>query len=157
MKLSPRQTGVLLLAVHLALVSLVGSIYAYERATLPRVWAKVLWFKGTGGYINVRACPVMAPYGNTYRFPVRLKVTSEGLVAEPGSASDKVEVLRDGTQKVPCLSTTTPLYTGDSDGVPVGTELWAEFSIPPNGAPRPLRLGIKGPSGIEPYSPRDRQ
>lgn len=157
MKLSPRQTGVVLLVVHLALVSAVGSVYAYQKATLPRVWAKVLWYKSTGGYINLRACPVMAPYGTTYRFPVRLKITAAGLVAEPGSTSDKMEVLRDGTQKVPCLGTVTSFYIGDSNAVSNGTELWAEFSIPRNGAPRPLRLGLKGPAGMQPFPLRDRK
>ncbi len=150
MKFSPRSTGILLLVVHLLLVACIGLQYAYDKATLPRVWVKVLWTKNPGGYVTLRPCPVTAPYGKTFRAPVRLKITPQGLVAEPGTRGDRVEVMRDGTQPVPCLYGTMPFYAGDAGRIPAGREIWAEYLIPRNADPRPLRLGVKEPQGVVP-------
>jgi hypothetical protein len=46
-----------------------------------------------------------------------------------------------------------PEHAVDPSRRPEGETLWAEVTLPPTGAPRPLRLGVKKGETIKPLEP----
>lgn len=145
--MTARKTGAVVLGIHLALVCAVAAKYAIDLQTLPRGWAQVEWTpppKGDEGrYLILRACPLSAPLKEHFGTPVRLRAVSGFLTAEPGSSSDRVRVTWRTNEK-PCLLDSVYFYVPKEVSFPAaGTELWAEFSVPENELPRPLRLGTK--------------
>ncbi len=46
-----------------------------------------------------------------------------------------------------------PEHAIDPSRQPGGASLWAEVTLPPTGAPRPIRLGVQKGATIEPIAP----
>ena len=165
--LTPLWRGLLVALVQLMLVgSLAGKLW-YERATLPRVWVRCSGVDPDdplrGRYVELRLTVPLAtnvdPYG-----PARLYVDGAELVAE------RVPLPRRGTwtevsfagrerETLPFALLDPPVAVFLPEHVPdptlrlPGEELWLEVTVPEEGPPRPIRLGIKrGSAGIAPLS-----
>lgn len=112
--------GLIIAVLQMLLVGSLGAKLLIDRARLPRVWVQVAPFD-----------PVL-PIRGRY---VRLKIVGP---AQAGNVS------------VPAhkpIAFFIPEHMPDPSRLKPGEELWAEVTVPKQGPPRPIRLGIKR-SGI---------
>ena len=112
--------GLLLAALHLALVAGLGGKLLADRALRPRVWLK--------------AAPVDPDLPIRGRY-VRLRVERP-----PG---------QDGAGGEAILAYFIPEHAPDPSRRPPGEELWVEVTLPRRGPPRPIRLAVKGRGKFE--------
>lgn len=167
LELTPLWRGVLVGLVQLALVaSLAGKLW-YERASLPRVWVRCTGVDPDdplrGRYVELRLTVPLAAGAEPYGL-VRLRVAGDQLVAEhapldQGRAWDDVTFA--GRESVvspfallnPPVAVFLPEHVPDPTRRLPGEELWLEVTVPKQGPPRPIRLGIKrGNSAVEPLN-----
>lgn len=157
LELTPLRRGVLVGLVHLALVtSLAGKLW-YDRATLPRVWVRCIGVDPDdplrGRYVDLRLTVPLAANVEAYG-PARLRAANGELVAEPVShhragAWDEVSLSgRDAAKPSfallsPSVAVFLPEHAPDPTLRRSGEELWLEVTVPKEGPPRPIRLGIK--------------
>lgn len=167
LELTPLWRGVVVGLVQLVLVaSLAGKLW-YDRATLPRVWVRCTGVDPDdplrGRYVELRLTVPLAantePYG-----PARLYVAGDQLVAESAPRSragawDEVMFWgREGATPSfvllsPPVAVFLPEHVPDPTQRLPGEELWLEVTVPHEGPPRPIRLGIKrGNAAIAPLS-----
>ncbi len=118
--------GILLGALQCALVlSLTGKLI-YDRATCPRVWVRT------------------QPYDPN--LPIRGRYLSLVLAPDTGAAYFE----RTNRQQVVFFVPEQQTEVDSLRSRPTNDELWAEVTIPRNGPPRPIRLGIKRDGQIQP-------
>ena len=148
--------GLLLAALHIAIVGSLGVKLQYDRATRPRVWARAapvdpnLPIRGryVGLGLDVGVDPALNLVSPTST-QVALVVRDNRLVAVPSSGTTGVwahGVVRDGRQLAVLdqpLAYFIPEHVADPSIRQAGEELWVEVTIPRRGAPRPIRLGVK--------------
>jgi len=163
--------GLLLAIVHVAMVASLGAKLLIDRAEYPRVWARAAPVDPNlpirGRYVRLRLEAAVGPglelslpgpvASGTRTFtqpapsrPVVLSAEDGALVARP--TSQEMDALlaharqRDG-RIVAELETPVayfiPENAPDPSRRPDGEELWVEVTIPPHGAPRPIRIGVK--------------
>lgn len=163
--MSPRNKGLLIAAVQLALVLSLGVKLLYDRATLPRVWVLCETYDPSlpirGRYlaeslhVTAKGFDYTAPTpGNANAFYANrawahLEVENGQLVAAktgtgPGAW---VELQKNRTGDVIAV-TQEPvlLFVSENAQLPTlarGDELWVEVTVPAKGPPRPIQLGIK--------------
>ncbi len=159
--------GVLVGLVQLMLVgSLAGKLW-YDRAALPRVWVRCTGVDPDdplrGRYVELRLSVPLAGTAEAYG-PARLHVAGGQLIAEPAphdsaSAWDEVtfvgrDVARPSFALLgPPVAVFLPEHVPDPTLRLPGEELWLEATVPHEGPPRPIRLGIKrGNAPIVPLS-----
>ncbi|HEU5077522.1 MAG TPA: hypothetical protein VFU02_25190 [Polyangiaceae bacterium] len=165
LELTPVKRGILVGLAQLLLVgSLAGKLW-YERASLPRVWVRCAGVDPDdplrGRYVelllNVPLAANIEPYG-----PARLRVDGGQLVAEPaphfrrgawnevsfaGRESDPTSLVR----LSPPVAVFLPEHVPDPTLRRAGEQLWLEVTVPEEGPPRPIRLGIqRGNAAIVP-------
>ncbi len=120
------QKGLILAGVqNLMVLSLTGKLF-YDRATCPRVWVKTArWDPNLpirGRYLALQLVPAQGePYFVRTDHQLVLYFVPEH--AQPFEAG---------------------MFTRNAP------EIWAEVTIPRNGPPRPIRLGVKKDGRIEP-------
>jgi len=149
---SPLKTGLCVALVQVLLAASVGARFMIDRARYPRAWLATqpydpnLPIRGRyvrlQGVVNADDSPSR---GNWVR--VRLEVRGEALFAIPDTKGH--QQIRPGCGSNPCWVLIEPLaffipeHFEDPSRLPGGRSLWVEASIPPNGPPRPIRLGVK--------------
>jgi hypothetical protein len=152
----------LLAAAHAAIVLSLAIPAELGRQRLPRAWAQVTpaspWNRLHGRYLTVNLAPVLEA-GLSPRLdvvnqrtvsrptPIALEARSGQLVARKAAASyvDLVRAeAREGAppmiaQRIDCFLPSAP-----ADVMPAlkRGEIWVEVSVPREGPPRPLRLGV---------------
>lgn len=170
--MTPRNKGLLIAAVQLAIVLSLGVKLLYDRATRPRVWVQCETYDPSlpirGRYLaeNLR----LVPDGFTYSPPVtsvpgvwwgprqwaHLHVENGRLVASQKGAGPGVWIqLRKTAQGHVFAVTQEPvlLFIPENANVPtlaLGEEMWVEVTLPAKGPPRPIRIGIKRNGAITP-------
>lgn len=161
LELTPFLRGLLVGLVQLALVGSLGAKLWYERATLPRVWVRCVGVDPDdplrGRYVALRLTvpfPTTAePYG-----PVRLHVEGTELIAErtgsnPTANWEQVSLAGRERAGAPFAILGPPVAVFLPEHAPDPTlrlpteELWLEVTVPSQGPPRPIRLGIKRGAG----------
>jgi hypothetical protein len=155
--MKPAYRGIAILVVQCALVLSVAGKYAWDRDRLPRAWAN--------------ATPVDP------NLPIRGRYVTMQLRVEPGDIYSDVSMARltaenghliahsdpKGTQSIwrrsPELWVLSepvaffiPEHAADPSQRAPGEELWVEVSVPPNGPPRPVRLGVKKDGVLTPLT-----
>lgn len=160
--------GLVVAAVHVAIVSSLGAKLLVDRATRPRVWVQTAPVDPNlpirGRYVRLRATAVPGPaVADTSLNPwamqrFALSAQDGRLVATPsdeGSGSfgriDRVRGERVVILSEP-LAYFIPEHVPDPSQRPAGEELWVEVTIPRAGAPRPIRLGVKKDGVLKPIS-----
>ncbi len=161
--------GLALAAIHLAIVLSLTAKYAWDRDRLPRAWARALNYNPNlpvrGRYVSLRPVVMLdGDPGNVWTTRVELTVRDGRLAAEfkPGgdvmlygqsrqrgafvTAGPVAAIDKDWTLQSP-LAFFIPEHAPDPTSLNRGEELWVELSVPPSGAPRPLRLAVKKPDG----------
>lgn len=157
--MKPVYRGVLIGVLQCLMALSVAGKYAWERATLPRVWLNATPVDPSlplrGRYISMHLrLDLPADFHAEYQ-PVRLRVENSHLVAEPVSQPTGLTVWRAprGTWQL-----NEPVAFFISESVPdpsllkPGEELWVEVSVPKSGPPRPLRLALKHDGQFTPLS-----
>jgi hypothetical protein len=159
--MSPLMKGLVLAAIQVLLVGSVGAKYLYDRANYPRVWVETVPYDPDlpirGRYVSVavlvdtkRIVTPEAPpdTGAPAMFVGRLEVEGERLVAVEDS-DGRHWVSSRTCGKAQCWQLAEPLayfipeHVADPSRRPAGETLWVEVTVPPKGAPRPIRLGVK--------------
>jgi hypothetical protein len=170
----PWGKGVIIACVHLALVASLGAKLLFDRETRPRVWALTAPYDPDlpirGRYVSLQL--VVAPRGvddvgsAIGRQPraVLLRAEAGRLVADaiPGGGRGTrsglfVRFIERGGEPLAVLSEPVaffiPEHIPDPSRRAPDEELWVEVTVPRNGPPRPIRLGVKtGDGPIEPLA-----
>ena len=159
--MSPRvRKGLIVAAIHLALVASLGAKMLVDRATRPRVWARVVPFDPDlpirGRYVRMTVEGAADPSIQTVydgRFTPTVR-NSELVFLPAGDDGLRGSVqLRDGRHTVvlgEALAYFISEHIPDPSVRPAGEELWVEVTLPRRGAPRPIRLGVKRDGTLTP-------
>lgn len=165
--MSPLLRSLVIAVVQVALVAGVGGKLLYDRATLPRSWAQTTGIDPTmpirGRYVSLRllvqvdpelAVDEAAEHGRV--FQAQLAVVDGVLHATVVSQPDDSFAFREGpalqrvsTQAGRAWSLAEPVVfflpegAADPTHLAPNEQLWAEVTVPPKGAPRPLRLEVR--------------
>lgn len=161
--------GLIVAAAQVALAASVGAKFLVDRANYPSVWVETAPYDPDlpirGRYVSVavlvdvkRTAVPEADTDDAEIFQARLEVQGDRLVAiEDGQALHWVTQRTCGTAK--CWQLTDPLayfipeHGEDPSRRPAGETLWVEVTVPPTGAPRPIRLGVKKDDTLTPLVP----
>ena len=155
--MKPLHRGLLLAALHCAMVLSLAGKYAYDRERLPRVWAKTapvdpnLPVRGRYASLRVEVEPAAA-LQDGLQF-CRLAVRESHLMAIPDDAGSGQQVMRtrSGTAVLrEPVAFFLPEHAADPTRLQTGEELWVEVSVPSAGPPRPLRLAVKKEGQLKP-------
>jgi len=168
----PWVKGLVIAAVHLALVASLGAKLLYDRETRPRVWTLTVPYDPDlpirGRYVSLRL--VVEPRGfqqagtdaGRQMQRVFLRAEAGRLLADanPGAnGDDRADLFvwftqRDGEPRA-VLNQSVAFFIAehipDLSRSSLDEELWVEVTLPKKGPPRPIRLGVKKHDGpIEP-------
>lgn len=149
----PMRKGLIVAALHVAVVGSIGVKLLVDRAVRPRVWARAAPYDPDlpirGRYVRIRIEGTIDP-GQPLGTATPVTVTSRDsrLVLSPSGQSTGLTAhsSRRGTDMVGVLD--QPLAYFIPEGIPdpsrraPGEELWVEVTLPARGAPRPIRLGV---------------
>ena len=151
--------GIAVTILQCLIVLSVAGKYAFDRERLPRVWAKAEPFDPRlpirGRY--VRLAVEVTGEGLPSSSRARLRVQDARLVAARSENPNGVLVttrLNGHLVLAEPAAFFIPEHAEDPSRRPSGEELWVEVSVPPNGPPRPLRLGVKKNDLITPLEIR---
>ena len=154
--------------MQVLLVAGIGAKFLYDRANYPRLWVETAPYDPDmpirGRYVNIallvdadRAAP-----GDGDRAPnmflARLEARGDRLVAVQDDDNGRHWVssgaAASGTAgSSPSRSRTSSRSMATTPRASRRAALWAEVTLPPTGAPRPVRLGVKRGDAIEPIAP----
>jgi hypothetical protein len=165
--LTPRGAGIALAIAHVALVGVLGLKLLADRARLPRAWARTLpydpYLPIRGRYVRLRlevplesSGGAATPRGNA---GVRLEAV-DGRLRGALDTSAALMVTIDSVQGAPRAALVPPVAFFIPEHIPdpsirsAGEELWAEVTIPSQGPPRPIRLGVGRNGSITPLDLR---
>ena len=147
--------GLLLTLVHVALVLTVAAKYYGDRVSLPRAWALAAPYDPNlpirGRYVRLQL--LVEPRGTPFSQQGRAILFAEDgkLVATPGAEGVRVTRLAgDRIALSEPVAFFIPEHVTDPSRRPPGEELWVEVSVPKEGPPLPLRLGVKKDGVITP-------
>ncbi len=152
------QRGLALALAHVVLASGVAAKYLIDRERLPRVWVETRGYDPNapirGRYVLLSLLPVsdaLPPEGAS----VVLEARDGKLVARAATPSERSElyVWNDGRGGL-SLEPPVPFFLPEHADDPTlrREPLWMEVTVPPRGAPRPLRLGVKRGDEIVPVA-----
>jgi hypothetical protein len=130
------QRGLLLAVIQVALVSSLGAKLLIDRATRPRVW--------------VRAEPYdpSSPFRGRY---VRLKlIPSDVMSGGDHPTSGETPSIPQGIDSTEAVVFFIPEKVPDPSIRPPGEQLWVEVTVPKEGPPRPIRLGVRKDGELTP-------
>ncbi len=166
----PIAKGLLVGLIHVLVVAGVGVKFLADRGNYPRLWVETAPYDPDlpirGRYVNIALvvdAERPAPGGAAERAPnlfrARLEAQGDALVAVQDDAAGRHWVRsgrcggRDCWQLSVPLAYFIPEHAADPSRQPPGSALWAEVTLPPAGAPRPIQLGVKKGGAIEPLHP----
>jgi hypothetical protein len=158
--------GLIVAAAQVALAASVGAKFLADRANYPRVWVETAPYDPDlpirGRYVSVAllvdARRVTGPEADTEDaefFMGRLEVQGDRLVAVEDEAG-KHWVAQRSCGDAKCWQLNDPLayfipeHGADPSRRPAGETLWVEVTVPPTGAPRPIRLGVMKNGSLTP-------
>ena len=153
------QKGLALALAHVVLASGVAAKYLQDRERYPRVWVETAGYDPDapirGRYVLLSLLPEAEGLSGDASNVV-LVVQDGKLVARPPeqpSRHDLYVFRRDGQGRA-VLSPPLPFFLPEHAEDPTQRRetLWMEVTVPPRGAPRPLRLGVKRGAEIVPIA-----
>jgi hypothetical protein len=151
--------GLLVGVVQALLVAGIGGKFLFERASYPRLWVETAPYDPDtpirGRYVNIallveadRAAPADDADRTPDMFMARLEARGDRLVAvQDDDGKHWVRSARCGDET--CWQLAAPLayfipeHAIDPSRTRDGAALWAEVTLPPTGAPRPIRLEVR--------------
>lgn len=163
--MSPRlRKGLIVAALHVALVASLGAKMLADRAMRPRVWARVVPFDPDlpirGRYVRMAIEgsadeTIQSEYSGFFHPTVR----DNALIFVPAGDDHLYGAVqqRDGRYVVrlgEALAYFIPEHVPDPSIRAGGEELWVEVTLPRRGAPRPIRLGVMKDGSLQPLDIR---
>jgi hypothetical protein len=161
---SAMRNGLIVAAVHVAIVTSVGAKLLVDRAARPRVWARAAPVDPNlpirGRYVSLRVEGMIDPDHafTAASTPVALLSRDGKLVlvrSDNPTGLTAHTVLRQG-EAVAVLDQPVAYFIPegipDPSRRPAGEELWVELTLPAHGAPRPIRLGIRTAGVLRPLA-----
>ncbi len=174
--MKPLSKGLLLGALHLALVLSLGGKLLLDRATRPRVWARAVPYDPDlpirGRYVSLRlvvnATQIFSTLPSKEESPrdrwarrqeardAQIEAVNGELAARPAAAESGQQVSLAWTpdgyvaalyEPVACF---IPEHVSDPSRRAQGEELWVEVTLPKKGPPRPIRLAVKKEGVLKP-------
>jgi hypothetical protein len=153
--------GLIVAAVHVFMVLTLAGKFAWDRHTLPRVWARAEPVDPNlpvrGRYVSLRLM-IDAPDGvrNNEAIPVRLQAVNGRLVARRTNDESNVRIRWfNGHWSIrEPVAFFLPEHAADPSVLRSGEELWVEASVPRLGPPRPVRLAVKKDGVMTPITQR---
>ena len=154
--MTPRvRKGLVVAVLHVALVVGVGARLLVDRATKPRVWTRTAPYDPDlpirGRYVRLRleAVPSRdfeAPLA--YDRGVALSVQDGKLVATPSdNDANLARISSRDSERIALLAIPVayfiPEHIPDPSVRQPDEELWVEVTVPSEGPPRPIRLGVR--------------
>jgi hypothetical protein len=162
MRLTLRK-GLLVAALHVAIVASLGAKLLIDRATRPRVWARTAPIDPNlpirGRYLRLGleavAGPGLTDAKQSWANVVLSKHDGRLLATLATDRSGEFARIVDrGGERVVVVSEPLayfiPEHVADPSRRLPGEELWVEVTIPRAGAPRPIRLGVKKDGALKP-------
>lgn len=177
--LSPRPAGVLLALLQGSLLLSVGGVMLADRVRLPRAWVRTAPYDPElpirGRYVSLQLLVPAGELGSA--LPTQTQPRGNGLDVQLVPRRGRLEAIRaqpaqawtglrrawiervDGAVVARLdqpVAFFIPAEVDDPSRRPSGEELWVEVTLPPEGPPRPIRLGIRrlqggaGGAAIEP-------
>ncbi len=161
--------GLVVGAAQLLLVSSVGAKFLADRANYPRLWVETApydpYLPIRGRYVNIallvdsdREESSAGSKEGPAMYRARLE-SQDGRLVAAEDPEGKHWVTNRGCGERKCWQLSQPLayfipeHAVDPSRRPAGETLWAEVTLPPTGAPRPLRLGVKTGGTLKPLEP----
>jgi uncharacterized membrane-anchored protein len=161
--------GLIVAAAQMLLVASVGAKFLVDRASYPRVWVETapidpdLPIRGRyvrlGILVDVERQGAPENLGAPNMFNARLEVRDNRLVAvEDPSGTHFVSSIGCAPEDENCWRPTEPLayfipeHVEDPSRRPTDEKLWVEVTVPPEGAPRPIQLGVKKDGELKPLT-----
>ena len=149
-----REAGLVLGAIHMALVGSVGLKLLVDRGSLPRGWARTAPFDPTlpirGRYVRLRLeVPLsgVTDSAGTYH-GVRLNAVDGRLVGviDDSLRDRRVRIERRDGEFIGVIEEAVaffiPEHVPDPSIRPPGEQLWAEVTVPKQGPARPIQRGV---------------
>ena len=160
-----RSAGVTLAIVQVLLVSGIGLKYAADRARLPSGWARTVPFDPSlpirGRYVRLRLQVPLSTAGPTAGTVARVRLdAAAGRVYAVVDSAAGLEAALDTANGAPVARLSDPIAFFIPEHVPDPSarardeELWAEITLPTNGPPRPIRLGVRRGGALQPLDLR---
>ena len=153
--MSALMKGFVIAIVQVLLVSAIGAKFLYDRAHYPRVWAPTAPYDPNlpirGRYVSISVLvdgKGVDASGDPGTFYGRFAVEGDRLIAIKDANGPHMFLLR-GCGDAQCWQFYEPLayfipeHVKDPSLRHAGETLWVEVTVPPKGAPRPIRLGVK--------------
>jgi uncharacterized membrane-anchored protein len=164
------QKSLLVGLIQVLVVGALGAKFTIDRATYPRVWVQTQPFDPDlpirGRYVRIRAVVDYEDSGKVQHDPrvhvfsgAHLEVRGDKLVAVADEHGPH-PIANGQCADPPCFVLSEPLayfipeHVADPSVRPRDEELWVEVTVPPTGAPRPIRLGVKANGVIRPLELR---
>lgn len=146
--MKPLYRGMAVAALQCLMVLSLAGKYAVDRQRLPRAWARALPVDPNlpirGRYVSVR---LQVEATEALNGPVQLSAQGGQLVAAPatsrGSGTPQSGPTVQGWTLQEPVAFFIPESAPDPSRREPGEDLWIEVSVPRNGPPRPIRLGVK--------------
>jgi hypothetical protein len=162
---TPRvRKGLIVAVLHVALVASLGAKLLVDRATRPRVWARVgpvdpsLPIRGRYVQLRVEGAvddEVDKKYEGRFTPAVRDRALVFFPTSENSGRSGRVVERPDGRRVAILhepLAFFIPEHVPDPSIRAAGEELWVEVTLPRRGAPRPIRLGVMKDGTLAPLN-----
>lgn len=155
--MSPFTKGIAVAVFDCLLMFGVAAKYYIDRDRLPRAWAQTapvdpnLPVRGRYVRLRVQVETQAKPHETISR--ARLVIRDGRLATEPVSSGPGLIVDWPGQLREP-VAFFIPEHAPDPSRIAAGEELWVEVSVPAQGPPRPLRLGLKKNSVLTPLEIR---
>lgn len=158
--------GLLLAALQIALVAAVGGKFYLDRQNYPRVWVETapydpdLPIRGRYVSLALKVAGERAPTPEEHdQLRGRLTVRDgQLLLLEEEGGRHGSRSFRCGEawcwQLIEPVAFFIPEDVKDPSIRPDDERLWVEVTLPPNGAPRPIRLGVMKDGELKPLSLR---
>lgn len=149
-------------AVQLLLIAGIGAKFLIDRANYPRVWVLTAPFDPDlpirGRYVRLAAVVEHGEPG--HKEPVEMLrvrlAAQDGKLVAIADENGRHWLNERTCNGQPCWVLVQPLayfipeHVADPSQRQPGEELWVEVTVPPQGPPRPIRLGVKTGGKIEP-------
>ena len=154
--------GLIVAVLHVVIVAGVGVKLLVDRATRPRVWARTAPYDPElpirGRYVRLSLEAVPAPGFDAplaYDRTVTLSARNGQLVATPSdSGANLARISSRDDERIALLAIPVayfiPEHIPDPSVRKPGEELWVEVTVPSEGPPRPIRLGVRRDGALAP-------
>ncbi|MEO8139151.1 MAG: hypothetical protein ABI742_05870 [Gemmatimonadota bacterium] len=151
--MKPSGRGIWLMLIHLLLALAIFAKLGFDRATLPRVWARTVAvdpddpFRGRYIRLWLDATDVRAA-GDSIG-PVEFFVSDGQLKVRKAAGWSGFPIRQPAPPQARGVVVDEPLAyfvpekVRDPSRLDAGQELWAEVSVPHHGLPRPIRLEVR--------------